>query len=122
MTDPYAGPPQVTPVWTPPPPSYGYGYQYPPPRPTNGLAIAAMVVSIVALPGVCAYGLVAIVGGPVGAILGHVARRKIKQSGEQGAGMALTGIILGWVSFALGLLTLAGFVALIIWAESQPTY
>jgi hypothetical protein len=48
-------------------------------------------------------------------ILGHTARRQIKRTGEQGAGMALAGLILGWlvvlvlvISVAVGLAGSAG--------------
>jgi hypothetical protein len=47
--------------------------------------------------------------GVVGAVLGHVARRQIRD-GEGGAGMALAGVIVGWVAAGLGLL----FLGLII--------
>lgn len=103
----------MTPVWTPPYPyAYGYPYQVPPPRATNGLAIAAMVVSIVGVAGMCCWGPLSVFISPVGAILGHVARHKIRISGEQGAGMALTGIILGWIGFALSLALAALYVYL----------
>lgn len=68
-----------------------YGYPYPPPRPTNGLAIAAMVVGIV---GVCNP------IGIIGLILGYVSRRQIRERGEQGDGFAITGIVLGWIAVA----------------------
>lgn len=40
----------------------------------------------------------------VGAILGHVAMGQIKKTGEQGRGIALAGVILGWVFTALSIL------------------
>ncbi|GAB4006228.1 hypothetical protein GCM10029992_56310 [Glycomyces albus] len=79
----------------PPPPPYQpppYGYQYPPPRrPTNGMAIAAMVLGIV---GACNP------VGLLGLIFGTIARRQIAERGEEGDGFAVTGIILGWVAVA----------------------
>jgi len=69
------------------PPSDQPGYAAP--APTNGLAIASLVCALV--------GLATFVTAPVGAILGHVARKRIQQTGEQGAGVALAGIIIGWV-------------------------
>jgi hypothetical protein len=77
-----------------------YPYGYAPPRPTEGLAIASLVVSCAAVFGLCAYGIGAILG-IVGAILGQVARHRIARSGAQGAGMALAGIIVGWVMTAV---------------------
>jgi Sec-independent protein secretion pathway component TatC len=40
----------------------------------------------------------------VGAILGHVAMGQIKKTGEQGRGIALAGVIIGWVFTALSIL------------------
>ena len=87
-----------------PTPGYGppnaYGAPYAQHPGTNGLAIAALVVSIV---GGCVYG----VGAIVGIILGVVALGQIKRSGEQGRGLAIAGIalgaayILGWILFFL---------------------
>jgi hypothetical protein len=118
MTNPYQLPGLPDP--TPPPPDpqvppYGvpvhhyqqpmYPYPYQPPRPpTEGLAIASLVVSCAAVLGVCTYGVGGLLG-VVGAILGHVARHRIRRTGTDGAGLALAGIIVGW--------TLAGFTALI---------
>jgi DUF1707 SHOCT-like domain/Domain of unknown function (DUF4190) len=66
---------------------------------TNGLAIASLA---------CA--LAQFVFGPVTTIpaivFGHMARHQIKRTGEQGAGLALAGLILGWATVILGLLLL----------------
>jgi len=63
---------------------------------TNGLAIASL-----------ACGLAQFVFGPLAAIpaivFGHVARHQIKRTGEQGAGLALAGLILGWATVILGI-------------------
>lgn len=40
----------------------------------------------------------------VGAILGHVALSQIKKTGEGGRGVALAGVIIGWVFTALSIL------------------
>ncbi len=61
---------------------------------TSGLAIASL-----------ACGLVQFVFGPLTAIpaivLGHVALHQIKRTGEQGAGLALAGLLLGWATVIL---------------------
>lgn len=48
---------------------------------------------------------------PVGAILGHIARRKIRQTGKKGDKLALTAIIVGWtltvILIVLGVVALA---------------
>lgn len=99
-------------------PPYGaYGqpvqpYGYPAPPSTNGMAIASLVVSIVSVVACAGF------TGFIGAILGHVARGQIKRSNEQGAGLALGGIIVGWVGFALFIAMIVLFIALGVWAES----
>ncbi len=54
-----------------------------------------------------ACGLAQFVFGPLTAIpaivFGHMARHQIKRTGEQGAGLALTGLILGWATVILGI-------------------
>ncbi|GAB3657833.1 DUF4190 domain-containing protein [Glycomyces tarimensis] len=81
-------PPQPPPTYPYPPP---YGYPYVPPRPYNGMAIAAMIVGIV---GACNP------IGILGLIFGTIARRQIRETGEQGDGFAVTGIVLGWIGVA----------------------
>lgn len=64
---------------------------------TNGMAIAALV---------CGLGQL-IVGFPAGIaaiILGHKARRRIRMTGEQGDGLAQTGLVLGYLGVGLLLL------------------
>jgi len=39
-------------------------------------------------------------------ILGHMARRQIRQTGEQGAGMAMAGLVLGYIGVALAVIAL----------------
>jgi Domain of unknown function (DUF4190) len=55
---------------------------------TNTLAFFSFFVSIFWLFGVASI---------VAIVLGHIARAQIRRSGEAGAGLALLGIILGWV-------------------------
>jgi uncharacterized protein DUF4190 len=137
--DPVSGQPtsypgySAQPVPYPTSPTYGYGYQqaYPgygaPIAPasarTNGMAIASMVVSLVAMLSLVCYGIGGIVIGVVGAILGHVGRRQVNERGEQGGGMALAGIIIGWISVVLGLAIVAFFI-FFVWyvVKNTPTY
>jgi Domain of unknown function (DUF4190) len=83
-------PPHFAPGYAPPPPGYG-----PPPvgQTTNGLSVASMVLGIVWVFGV---------GSILAVIFGFVARKQIKDSGgrQSGGGMALAGIILGFVGVA----------------------
>ena len=91
----------------PPPPPAPPGYSYAPTIPpatgaapvgsvarTNGFAIASLVLGCV---GIFTCGL----GSVLAVIFGFIARNQIRQRGEQGNGMALAGIILGFVFLAL---------------------
>lgn len=86
MSSPHPEPPPYSPYGPGVPP-----YGYPPVATTNSLAIASLVVSILSLT-VCAG-----FTGFIGAILGHVARGQIKRTGEQGGGLAMAGVIIGWL-------------------------
>ena len=93
-------------------PAYGYGtpavvMPVAAAPPTNGMAIASLVCS---LAGLATCGLTSIVG----AILGHVARRQIRERGEAGDGLALAGIISGWIIFGLAALGIAAYIVFAI--------
>ena len=59
-----------------------------------------------------ACGLAQFMFGPVVAIpaiaFGHMARRQIKRTGEQGAGLALAGLMLGWAAVILAIVLIIG--------------
>jgi uncharacterized protein DUF4190 len=76
------------------------------PKSTNGLAIASMVLGIV---------WVYWIGSILALIFGYVAKGQIAASGgaQGGRGMAIAGIVLGWVG--IGVLCL-GIVALVLGA------
>lgn len=102
-------------------PATGPYVVYPQPK-TNGMAVASMVVSIVgALLMVC-YGVGGLLGA-VGAVLGHISRRQIRERSESGDGMAIAGIVVGWVSFGLSVVIIGLFVALFAFAltAAPPT-
>ncbi|GAB2946707.1 hypothetical protein GCM10027280_39370 [Micromonospora polyrhachis] len=101
-------------------PGYGYPMIAAAP-PTNGMSIAALVVSIVGILGLCGYGLGGYIG-IIGAILGHVSRRQIREKGESGDGMALAGIIVGWIATAIALIATLAIIGFIVWAANyEPT-
>ncbi|KFU81181.1 protein of unknown function [Amycolatopsis lurida] len=82
----------------------GYGYGPPQPPQEQGLAIAALVVSIASL--VACSGLPSIAG----VIMGHIAHSKAKRGEAGGQGMALAAIIIGYIGVAIIVLLLAGFI------------
>lgn len=67
----------------------------PPGRPTNGMAVASLVLGIVGLLFTC--GITSIPG----AILGHMALGKIRDTGEEGRSMAIAGLVLSYIAVAL---------------------
>jgi hypothetical protein len=88
---------------------------------SNGLAVASMVVSICGLVLVACYGAGGLLG-LIGAVLGHVAQRQIRERGEGGRGMALAGIICGWIALGLGVIVFALIVVAIVYASNHPGY
>ncbi len=70
----------------------------------NGLAMASL-----------ACGLAQFAFGPLATIpaivLGHMARYQIKRTGEQGAGLALAGLVLGWAAMILAILLILAMAA-----------
>ncbi|WP_320065685.1 DUF4190 domain-containing protein [Micromonospora sp. RTGN7] len=93
-------------------PAAGYpGYGYPPPQKTNGMAIAALVLALV--------GIASCITAPIGAILGHVAQKQIRQTGEGGEGMAKAAIIIGWILTGLMVLGIIFYIVIIVIAVSS---
>lgn len=114
------GAPQPPPQYAPNPPQYqpyqgqyppGAAPQYPgyPPQyvpgmnPTNALAIASLIVSILGF-------------GLIGVILGHIALSQIKRSNgyERGRGLAIAGLVIGYAELAIGLIVAIIFLSLIL--------
>ncbi|GAA4819580.1 DUF1707 and DUF4190 domain-containing protein [Streptomyces ziwulingensis] len=62
----------------------------PPPR-TNGKAVGAAVCGLLCVPTLGLTGIPAV-------ILGHTARAELQRTGEVGDGLAMTGLVLGWLS------------------------
>ncbi|MFC9994698.1 DUF4190 domain-containing protein [Nocardia sp. NPDC127526] len=76
---------------------YGYAQQ---PMGTNGMAIASLIVSILGLSTMLFCFLP--IGSLVGLILGVVGLNQVKQSGQDGKGLALGGIWVGAAGLAIG--------------------
>jgi Domain of unknown function (DUF4190) len=71
---------------------------------TDGMAIASLICGIVGI--VCFVFCFGVVLGPVAAILGYISRQRIASSGGtlSGGGLALAGLILGVVAFAISVI------------------
>jgi hypothetical protein len=92
-------------------PGYSGGPGYPVAK-TNSLAIASLVCGIIQIA------FVGILAAIPAIILGHIARRQIRQTGERGAGMAMAGLVLGYIGVAL---TVVGIIAIIAVAAHSNT-
>ena len=76
----------------------GPGYVYQQLPPTNVLAIVGMCASI--------FGVISsvFIGGIAGIIMGHIARKQIKERGERGDGMAIAALWVGYIGTILWIL------------------
>jgi len=94
-------------------PGYGYGAPgygapgygapgYVPVASTNTMAILALVF--------------AFIFSPAAIVLGHLAKKQIRQTGEQGEGLATAGLWLGYIFTGIGVLVCAVYVVVIIFA------
>jgi hypothetical protein len=92
--DPY-GPPPGSPQYG----QYGYAPQYPPSRNTNGMAIAALICGVL---GFSTCGVTSILA----VIFGHISLSQIRRNDEDGRGLGIAGLVLGYVAVAIGLLIL----------------
>lgn len=98
------------------PQSGGYPAQpgYGGPAPTNGLAIASLVLSLLAF----VFGITAIGG----VICGHLARKQIRERGEGGDGLALAGLIIGYIFIGLFVLFIVFFIIIGVVAIGANSY
>jgi len=120
--DPYAAPGSGAPPYPPTGQPYEQQYTpnpygqpqymaYGPQTRTNGLAIASLVCSLA--------GLATCISAPVGIVLGHIAKRQIRQTGEQGEGLATAGLWVGYILTVLGVLFFIGWLAIAIFAVTS---
>ncbi|GGA72888.1 hypothetical protein GCM10011521_08770 [Arenimonas soli] len=76
------------------------------PRQTSALAITSLV------SGLLGWTFLPLVGSLVAIVTGHMARAEIQRSNGQidGDGLAIAGLVLGWLVIAISVLTLLVFV------------
>jgi hypothetical protein len=76
------------------------------PRQTSALAIISLV------SGLLGWTFLPLVGSLVAIVTGHMARAEIQRSNGQmdGDGLAIAGLVLGWLVFAVSVLTILAFI------------
>lgn len=100
-------PPPAQPGYAPAAPHPGYtpGYVAPAPRPTSGLAITSLVCGIAGV--VLFWAVLPIIASIVAVVTGHMALGQLRrQPGLGGRGLAIAGLILGYVMVAVLAITL----------------
>jgi uncharacterized membrane protein len=93
-------------------PGGGPGLYNPPGRRLNQLAVASLACGV-AQP--FTLGLTTIPA----IVLGHVARGQIRRAGQDGAGLALAGLLLGWAAVAL--VTIVVTLVIVVATSVAPT-
>jgi uncharacterized protein DUF4190 len=100
--------------YPPPPPQYGaYPASYPPPQPysgftppptgpRNGLGIAALVIAIIGLV-LCWTVVGGVILGLSAVIIGFVAQGRVKRGQATNGGVAIAGIVLGFLAIIVSL-------------------
>jgi hypothetical protein len=102
----------------PPPPVYGaapvyypQGYGYAAKPSTNGMAIASLVLGLV---GFFTCGYTFFIAPVLAVVFGVKGRRQIRETGQQGDGMALAGIILGVIGLVISAAIVIFIIAVIV--------
>jgi len=77
---------------------------------TNTLALVSLISGIVS------WFAMPLIGGVVAVVTGHLAKREIRRTGEQGETFATVGLVLGYLHLAVGLLIVALVVLVLVGA------
>lgn len=103
----YPQPPPGNQWWSQPPssPAGFYPPMYPPPRRTNAMAIAALVSAFVL--------------APLGIVFGHIALSQIRRSDEDGRGLAIAGLVVGYAFTGMYLLLIVIWVIMFAWVATE---
>ena len=92
----------------PPPPQYGHPtgyYGYPQPQPTNAMAIMSLVC--------------ALLFAPLGIVFGHISLSQIKRTGEEGRGLAIAGLVIGYMITTLTVVAIVvGILFVVVVAQN----
>lgn len=101
MTDPNdPNRPDLTPPPPPPAPSYGSAPAYDAGTPSYAAAPSGQKTNVLAIVSLVSAFFISIVA----IITGHIALSQIKKTGEQGRGLAIAGLIIGYVGLVIGII------------------
>jgi Domain of unknown function (DUF4190) len=96
----------------PPPPPQPYSAFAPPPTgPKNGLGIAALVIAIIGLV-FCWSVIGGVILGITAVIIGFVARGRVKRGQATNGGVAIAGIVLGFLAIIVSLVFIPIWIGL----------
>ena len=111
-------------------PQYGQ-----PSQPTNQMAIISLISAIVAwvggFLGGCVLSVIGlgfcvfpifVIGNIVATVTGHMAQKQIADSGgvQGGHGLAITGLVLGWIGNGLTILSIVAICVIVVLALLSP--
>jgi uncharacterized protein DUF4190 len=106
---PYGAPPYGAPQYgaypggyPPPPPQPYSGWAPPPTAPKNGLGVVALVIAIIGLV-FCWSVIGGVILGIAAVIIGFVARGRVKRGEATNGGVAIAGIVLGFLAIIVSL-------------------
>jgi hypothetical protein len=96
--------------YAPPPPQPYAGYAGPPVGPRNGLGVASLVTAIIALV-TCASVVLGVILGIVAVVIGFAGRGRVKRGEANNGGVAIAGIVLGFIAILASLAFIAIWIA-----------
>ena len=99
-------PPAPSPAFPPPPAGQPAPPAYAAAAPYNTMAVVSLA------SGIASWFVLPLVGGVVAVVTGHIARREIRQTGEQGDNLATVGLVLGYLHLAVAALLVVFLVLL----------
>ncbi|MEU6386494.1 DUF4190 domain-containing protein [Streptomyces bauhiniae] len=117
----YPGGPQGYPTGPqgyPQPPAYGWGAPMGP-VPQNNAGTAALVLGILSIVLFCLYGVASLILGVIAVILGVQGRRRADRGEATNRGQAQAGFVLGIIGIIVGVVTLALFIGILVFAAHK---
>lgn len=101
---PPAAPAYAAPAYGAPAAGYGQAAS----QKTNTFAIVSLVTSLVGI-------------GLAGVIFGHISLKQIKERGEQGRGLAIAGLIIGYIGIAVAIIYVIFLIVVLAAVGSNPS-